>query len=63
METKIYGVIDSNNAIIDVSHSEIGAKQYATRNGYNKIGYRIGYDAIITHEKIKNKWVEISYSE
>jgi hypothetical protein len=47
MESKIYGIIDNNNCLIDTSK---------TLNGYNKIGYRIGYNAFISHEKINNKW-------
>lgn len=60
---RIYGVIDANDCLIDISRSETVTKQYATKNGYNKIGYRIGYNATITHEKLKNKWLKISYSE
>ena len=54
----IYGVIDTNNCLIDVSTSEQGAKRYATLNGYNKIRYRNinSYNAIISHEKINSKW-------
>lgn len=56
MEAKIYGVLDKNDCLTDVSKSERGCKRYATNNGYNKIGYRIGYNVIISHEKINNKW-------
>ena len=56
MEARIYGVLDSNNCLIDTSRTERGCKRYATLNGYNKIGYRIGYNAFISHEKINNKW-------
>lgn len=54
----IYGIIDSNNCLIDISKSEIGTKRYATKNGYNKIGYRNcnSYNAIITHERIGKRW-------
>lgn len=56
----IYGIIDSNNCLIDISKSEIGTKRYATKNGYNKIGCRNvnSYNAMVTHEKINNKWIE-----
>lgn len=57
MEAKIYGVIDSNNCLLDISRSERVAKIYATKNGFDKIGYRVGYNAIISGQKIKNKWV------
>ena len=54
----IYGVIDKDNCLIDISLSEKGTKRYATLNGYDKIGCRFngGYNAIILAEKIKNKW-------
>ena len=57
MEAKIYGVIDSNNCLLDISRSERAVKIYATKNGFYKIGYRVGYNAIISHKKINNKWV------
>jgi|GEM_PF-2944742 len=60
MEAKIYGILDKDNCLIDISRSERGAKVYATKNGYNKIGYRIGYNGFISHEKINNKWVTLS---
>ena len=60
---KRYGVVDEDNVFHDTSKTELGAKQYATRNGYNTIGYRLGYNAFTTHIKIKNKWSKISYSE
>lgn len=62
MEAKIYGVIDSNNCLIDISRSEKGTKRYATKNGFDKIGYRVGYNAIISGQKINNKWVHYDKS-
>lgn len=59
MEARIYGVLDSNNCLIDISRSERGCKRYATLNGYDKVGYRIGYNAFILAEKINNKWVKL----
>lgn len=47
MEAKIYGVLDKNNCQIDISRSEKGAKRYATLHGYNKVGFRIGYNVFI----------------
>ena len=58
--TKIYGILDANNCLIDVSNSEKGCKQYATRNEYNKIGYRIGYNAFLTHIKIGKRWEKVN---
>jgi hypothetical protein len=56
MEAKIYGIIDNNGCIIDVSKTEKGCKRYATLNGHTLIGYRVGYNGFITHEKIGKKW-------
>ena len=56
METPIYGIINTDGCLIDTSKTELGAKQYATRNGYNTIGFRVGYNAFISAEKINNKW-------
>ena len=56
MEAIIYGVLNSELCLIDTSKTEKGAKQYATRNGYNLIGFRIGYNAFILAEKINGKW-------
>lgn len=57
----IYGIIDKNNCLIDISKSIRGAKQYATKNGYDKVGYRNvnSYNAFITHIKIGKKWYEV----
>lgn len=59
---KIYGVIDNDNVIHDVSKTEKGAKCYATLHGYNKVGYRPNgqYYGIPVAEKINNKWVNIN---
>lgn len=59
MESRIYGVLDSNNCQIDISTSEAVTKRYATLNGYKKLSYRIGYNAFLCSEKINNKWVSL----
>ena len=59
MEARIYGVLDKENCLIDISKSERGAKVYATKNGYNLVGYRVGYNAFILAEKINKKWIEL----
>jgi len=59
MEARIYGVLDKDNCLIDISRTEKGCKRYATLNAYDKIGYRIGYNAFILAEKINNKWVKL----
>lgn len=58
-QTYIYGIIDNNNIYTDISKSEKGAKNYATRNGYNKIGCRNvnSYNAFLVAEKVGGKWV------
>jgi hypothetical protein len=58
----IYGVL-SKGVHIDVSNTEKGAKQYATRNGYNTISirYNCGYIAEqIAHKNKHGKWVSIN---
>ena len=57
METRIYGVIDKNNCLIDISRTEQGAKRYATLNGYSKVGYRAGYNAFLLAEKVGKMWI------
>ena len=56
----IYGIIDQNNCLIDISKSLKGCKRYATQNGYNKIGYRnvMSYNAVVSHKKVGLKRVE-----
>lgn len=49
----IYGVIDSNGCHVDVSNTLLGAKQYATRNGYRQVSirYNCGYTVKIVATK------------
>ena len=54
----VYGVINRNNEHIDVSKSLHGAKCYASRNRYNKISRRLGYNVVQIWEKVKGKWIE-----
>lgn len=58
---RIYGVLDKDDCLIDISLSEKGTKRFATLNGYTKVGYRLSssYNAFILAEKIKNKWKNI----
>lgn len=56
-----YGVVNTNGDHIDVSKSEKGAKQYATRHGYNKVSirYNCGCIVVIISEKSTNgKWIK-----
>ena len=55
--TIIYGILTGDNVHTDVSNTLRGAKNYATRNGYNKISKRVGYNAFLVAEKVNNKWI------
>lgn len=58
----IYGVVDSNGTHTDVSTSERGAKQYATRHGYTKVSVRfsMGYNAaVVAEKKLNGRWKTI----
>ena len=54
----MYGILDRDNVHHDVSKSLLGAKQYATRNGYSIVSKRVGYNAFTVAVKnlINNKW-------
>lgn len=60
---KIWGVVDKEDCIHDVSCTEIGAKRYATNRGYTKVGYRLAYNYHGTITHVKNErtgnWVII----
>ena len=55
----MYGIVTSKNNHIDVSKSLLGAKQYATRNGYKRVSRRTGYNVV--NEWIKNTkgWIKL----
>lgn len=52
----VFGVMDKNNCLIDTSTSLLGAKQHATRNGYNRIGKRVEYNVVDTYIRDGKKW-------
>ncbi len=52
----VFGVMDNNNCLIDTSKTLLGAKQHATRNGYNRIGKRVEYNVTETYVKEGGKW-------
>lgn len=56
MPITVYGVTNQDGVHIDVSNSLLGAKQYATRNNYDKVSKRVGYNTFIICVKVKNKW-------
>ena len=56
----IYGTTNHKGEHLDTSRTLRGAKQHATRNKYTTVSKRIGYNAFIVAEKVKNKWIECS---
>lgn len=53
---KIYGSTNNNNIHTDTSNTLLGAKQYATRNGFKNVSIRIGYNVTLLEYKQRNKW-------
>ena len=53
---KIYGVTDNTNKHTDTSNTLLGAKQYATRNGFKCVSVRIGYNVTLLEYKLFGKW-------
>lgn len=61
---RIYGVITTEGTLIDTSFTEKGAKNYASKHGYDRVGYRIKYNVTETHRKVGKKWIEyVEYNE
>ena len=58
--SNVYGVL-LNGVHVDVSRTERGAKNFATRNGYNVITIRFnaGYIAREIAVKRQGKWIEL----
>ena len=56
-----YGVIECG-IHKDVSKTERGAKNYATRHGFKQVSirYNCGYVARLIAEKRGNKWVDLA---
>jgi len=59
MDNSIYGCLDRDDCLIDTALTLRGAKCHATRNGYTKVGRRVGYNVINVWEKVNGKWVEL----
>lgn len=56
----IYGVINGDGAHVDVSATMLGAKQYATRNGYRLVSKRVGYNAeVVSIKTNNNRWEDL----
>jgi len=53
-----YGVANHKGEYTDVSITERGAKNYATRHGYNEVYIRFnsGYHIDLVATKTNNKW-------
>ena len=58
---KIYGSTNNNNVHTDTSNTLLGAKQYATRNGFKNVSVRIGYNITLLEYKQQNKWYKYEY--
>lgn len=59
MSQYVYGIATNAGEHIDVSHSERGAKKYATNNGYTVVTKRSvsGYHVMTIATKENGKWV------
>jgi len=53
-----YGINSTNNGYIDTSTTERGAKNHATRHGYNEVYIRFnnGYHIELVATKCNGKW-------
>jgi hypothetical protein len=58
---KIYGSTNNNNIHTDTSSTLLGAKQYATRNGFKNVSVRIGYNVTLLEYKQRNKWYKYEH--
>jgi plastocyanin domain-containing protein len=56
-----YGILDRDQCHIDVSSTERGAKNYATRNGYKAVSvrYNCGYNVRVIAVKNGKKWERV----
>jgi len=54
-----YGIHSTTSGYIDTSNTERGAKNHATRNGYNEVYIRFnnGYHIELVSTKVNNKWI------
>ena len=53
---KVYGSTDNTNTHTDTSKTLLGAKQYATRNGFKNVSIRVGYNVTLLEYKDNNTW-------
>jgi len=59
----IYGILNDDNCHIDVSNTERGAKNYATRHGYTAVSRRFncGYSVELVANHVDDAWVAVVY--
>ena len=53
---RVYGSTNNKNIHTDTSNTLLGAKQYATRNGFKNVSIRVGYNIELLEYKEGNKW-------
>ena len=53
---RVYGSTNNKNIHTDSSNTLLGAKQYATRNGFKNVSIRVGYNIELLEYKEGNKW-------
>ena len=56
-----YGCTSYQTGYFDVSRTLLGAKQWATKNGYDQVYIRFnhGYHTAIRAEKVNGKWINL----
>lgn len=54
-----YGTIGKKGTHIDTSKTLQGAKIHATKNGYNVVTKRTGYNAYVVAKKINGQWLNL----
>ena len=58
---KVYGSTDNKNIHNDTSTTLLGAKQYATRNGFRNVSVRIGYNVTLLEYKLGGNWYKYEH--
>tara|TARA_R110002167_G_scaffold260495_1_gene466970 strand:- start:359 stop:565 length:207 start_codon:yes stop_codon:yes gene_type:complete len=53
---RVYGSTNNKDIHTDTSKTLLGAKQYATRNGFKNVSIRVGYNVELLEYKDGNKW-------
>lgn len=59
----VYGYINNEGCLVDTGLTAKGAKKVATIVGAKQVGYRVGYNATITHTKQGLHWRPVSLIE